>query len=143
MIKVTPLIATLGTEPYKILLSMPFDFKMLETQFSGWEEVVEDYYDKYTCGKALVAVLPNHYEIVMLEKTYFLPLPITINDFVNDMRRLEIDLYWGEWIDKDFRPQDYLPQNEIEGYYMELLTKIDKGHELTTKREGKEDEREV
>ena len=59
------------------------------------------------------------------------------------MRRLGIQLYWGDWMERDYEPRDFLPQNEIEDYYAELLNKIDKGHELVTKKGGTDNQEKL
>ena len=139
MIKVTPFIKTLGTERYKELLSSPFEFSMLETHFTGWNEIVEDYYKKYGQGNTVISVLPTpQYEIEILGEKYIFPHPKTLNDFINDMDRILIDLFWGSWIEENYEPKDFLPQNEIENYYTELLNSLDKGHELLTEKRGDE-----
>lgn len=117
MIKVTPFIATLGTERYKELLQTPFNMEMLTTHFNELSEGDIQKWKNIT------------------------PLPTTLNDFINDMHRLGVDLYWGDWIEREYEPKDFLAQNKIEDYYVDLLNSIDKGHELTTEREGNNNEK--
>lgn len=136
MMKVIPYINTLGTVRYKELLSSPFEFSMLETHFVGWEK--NDYH-QYVSSSGTSVELYNGTEYIINKVT--LPAPETLNDFINDMRRLDEDLFWGDWMEENYEPKDFLPQNEIENYYMELLESIDKGHELTIQKEGENNEK--
>ena len=62
--------------------------------------------------------------------SHTLPLPKDINDFINDMYRFEVQLFWTEFIDENYEPKDYLKKEEIENYYKDLLKKMGKSHEL-------------
>jgi hypothetical protein len=59
-----------------------------------------------------------------------LSIPTTIDDFINDMNRFGVQLYWTEWIDNNFEPKDYLKSDEIKEYYSNLLLRMGKSHEL-------------
>ena len=59
-----------------------------------------------------------------------LSIPQTIDDFINDMNRFEIELYWTNWIDINFEPKEYLKSEEIKTYFINLLTKMGKSNEL-------------
>jgi len=136
--KVTPYISTLGTARYKELLASPFDFSMLETHFNGWKLAVKD---TYFYGYVTISLLLTpQYEVEIHGEKYIFPIPQTLNDFINDMQRVKIDLYWGDWMEREYEPKDFLPQNEIETYYENLLNEIDKGHELLIEKEGNENE---
>ena len=59
-----------------------------------------------------------------------LPLLKTINDFINDMDRFSVQLYWSEWIDQNFEPKDYLAVDKIEEYFTHLLIRMQKEEDL-------------
>lgn len=145
MIKVVPYFETIGTDKFKEFLSNPFEVDMLfpvtknisvATYFNGWkgkamvnwykftddnDNTLEFYADYYIIKKAVNKIKTTVYQ---------LPLPRTINDFINDMSRLEIVMYWDEQIGETFEPKDYLDKNQVETYYFNLLNKIDKSNEL-------------
>ena len=73
----------------------------------------------------------THYEICRTgQLNHRLPLPQTINDFINDMFRFKVDLYWDDIIDEMFEPKEYLHMNNIHQYYTDLLSKMNKSYEL-------------
>ena len=59
-----------------------------------------------------------------------LSIPVTIDDFINDLTRLGVLLYWTDWIDQNFEPKEYLAVDEIKNYWTDLLAKMGKSHEL-------------
>jgi hypothetical protein len=136
MIKVAPYIQTLRTEEFKMFLSLPFNFNTLNPQneltlFDCWRSKDMVNWHKYTNDdKIVLEVYAESYNIIVKSKTYTLPTPITINDFIGDMNRFNIQLYWTNWIDENFEPKDYLCKDEIRMYYFNLLNKLDKSHEL-------------
>jgi hypothetical protein len=138
MIKVAPLIATLGTKRYKELLSVPFEFKKITELFEGWER---NDFTQYVSSDGTIVEITDEGEYCVNKTT--LSLPETLDDFINDMRRMGVELYWANWIEENYEPKDFLPQNKIEGYYMDLLNSIDKGHELTTEKEGDDNEEKL
>lgn len=147
MIEVAPLIVTLGTERYKELLLTPFRYEMLETHL-GWNKIKSGTDgrgsgSKYSSGNMVIDVSHTGYEITLTNTTRSYTDPEILSDFFSDMRRLGVTLYWGDWIEKEYEPKDFLPQNKIEGYYIDLLNSIDKGHELTTEKEGDENEEKL
>jgi hypothetical protein len=62
--------------------------------------------------------------------SYELPIPIDINEFIEDMFRFNIFIYWNSLIEELFEPKDYLKRDEIKKYYVNLLSKMDKSFEL-------------
>ena len=131
--KVIPYIKTAGSEKFKEFLTLPFGFDQLREKFDGWKvknmgtwnRCIND--DGYT-----LEIYPNHYIIYHTkgQVKYTLSIPKTLNDFINDMDRLGIQLYWGDWIDNAFEPKDYLHKDEIRDYYFTLLDKLGKSNEL-------------
>lgn len=143
MIKVTPFIYTNKTEKYKKFLNEQFKIDMLypifnegscKTLFYGWHgKNMLNWYKFTNDDKIILEFYPTYYTVqknIPNSIKYMLSIPKTINEFINDMHRFGIDLYWGEWIDFDFEPIDYLHLNSIKEYYVNLLGKMDKSHEL-------------
>ena len=130
MMKVVPYIETLGTKEYGEFISAQFDFKQITKYFSDWKGKEMGDWHKYTCNGVTLEFFPTYYNINNNGKALRLPTPMTLNDFINDMNRLGIDLFWSEWVEKNMQPKDFLSQNEIRNYYKQLLTDIDKKHEL-------------
>lgn len=142
MIKAVPYIQTIGTEKYQSILSQPFDIEMLcllsdntnkKTLFEGWRGKNMINWHKFTNDEDVVLEFyPEYYVITKKGKNlkYQLKLPQTINDFIDDMNRYGIEIYWGEWIDEVAEPKDYMNKNEIEGYFTDLLNRMGKGNEI-------------
>jgi len=135
MIKVVPYIQTMGTERFNDFLSTPFNFNVLYSQhnrpcFDGWKFKDMMGWSKYTHDKITLEVYPETYNIIYKSKVYTLPLPKSINEFINDMCRFEIQLYWSDWVNENFEPRDYLKKDEIQNYYSLLLDKLGKSFEL-------------
>ena len=134
MIKVVPFIQTTGSEKFKQFLALSFTIDMLypvfnekscETLFEGWHcKNMMNWYRFTNDDKIILEFYPKHYV------KYILSIPVTINDFINDIERFGIQLYWMDWIDKNFEPKEYLHVNEIKNYYIDLLTKMGKSNEL-------------
>ena len=147
MIKVLPYIKTLGSERFKKFLLSKFELHMLnqvekdsinhEPVFDGWygKSMGNWYKFRNDEGDITLEFFLEHYEIIkrgkMGQSNHRLPFPNTINDFINDMCRLNIDLYWSTWIDDKFEPKDYLDAKGVEEYYRALLDKMEKSHELS------------
>jgi hypothetical protein len=143
MIKVVPFIQTTGSEKFKQFLALPFTIDMLypvfnekscETLFEGWHcKNMMNWYKFTNDDKIILEFYPKHYIIyknVSNTIKYIISIPITINDFINDMQRFGIQLYWMDWIDENFEPKEYLHTNEIKNYYVDLLGKMGKANEL-------------
>lgn len=140
MIKITPFILTLGTEKFKKFLSQPFKFELLcnilndnQIYFDCWRGKNIINWVRYTNDDdVILEVYPDYYNIKKNKTDVMngLSHPLTINDFINDLARFNIQLYWNIWIDENFEPKDYLHKDEIKAYYINLLYKIDKSFEL-------------
>lgn len=142
MIKVVPYIETIGTERFKNFLSVPFTIDMLypvfnekscDTIFDGWhgKNILSLY--KFTNDNDFVLEFYDDYYTIKKNEgnlNYRLALPKDINDFINDMSRFGIQLYWTKWIDDNFEPKDYLNKDEISNYYADLLNRMGKFNEL-------------
>lgn len=133
MIKVVPYIATIGDEKFKEFLAGEFKTDMLNDLFADWRGKDMISWKRFTNGDDIILEFyPENYIIKKggKEVAYELSLPKTINDFINDMRRFGVQLYWSIWIDENFEPKQYLHKDEIENYFRDLLKKIDKSKEL-------------
>lgn len=136
MIKVVPYIETMKTEEFKDFIGLQFDFNMLNplnerTLFDCWRCKDMGNWHRYTNDdKVVFEVYAESYNITIKSQTYTLPTPKTINDFISDMERLNIQLYWTKWIDENYEPKDYLRKTDIRMYFFNLLNKLGKSHEL-------------
>jgi len=143
MIKVTPYNETYGSEKFKEFLAKPFTYDMLypvyddksvETLFDDWRGKNMINWFRFNNDEFTLEFYPTYYTIKKnkpIDSTkYMLSIPETINDFINDMDRFEVQLYWTEWIDLNFEPKEYLHVNEIKNYFIDLLIKMGKSQEL-------------
>jgi hypothetical protein len=134
MIKAVPFIQTIGTEKFKEFLLQPFKVEQLDSNtdkelFNDWIFTDEDVYVNKTCRTQL-NFYSTFYLVTTKDANYKLPIPKTVDDFVNDMMRVGIEIYWSDLFDENFEPKDYLNKNEIHGYYETLLNKMGKYNEL-------------
>ena len=140
MIKVVPYIQTIGSEVFKKFISLPFSVNLLysitseegiNVIFDGWYgKNMGTYYKFYNEEKVVLEFYAGYYTIIKNTKKYVLPLPKTINDFINDMDRFEIELFWNQWMNDNFEPKDYLHVDEIPTYFTNLLVKMKKEQDL-------------
>ena len=140
MIKVVPYIQTIGTEKFKNFISLPFSVNLLHsiTTEEGINVIFDEWHGKnmgtyYKFNNEEHVVLEfyaGYYTIYINIKKDVLPLPKTINDFINDMNRFNVQLYWTEWIDQNFEPKDYLAVDKIKEYFTHLLIKMQKEQDL-------------
>jgi hypothetical protein len=140
--RAVPFIETMGTEKFKQFLGQQFSVNMLyavlhnkpnDVLFEGWRGKDMGTWQKFTNEDGTVLEFyPNQY-IVVLPKNkgnHTILLPKTLNDFINDMKKFEIQLYWGGWMDVNFEPKEYLHKDDIEYYFRDLLYRLGKSHEL-------------
>ena len=139
-IKITPFIHTTGDEKYKDFINQAFNVESLSSKFttgliffSGWYgKDLGEWKSVRNDDGVVLEFYPSYYTIKLPKETtkYTIPLPETIDMFITDMFRYNIQLYWNDWIDTYFEPKQYLPQNEIKDYFVNLLKIMDKSHEL-------------
>lgn len=132
----------MGSKKFKEFLTKIFMMDMLypvigessvTTLFDGWHGKNMINWFKFTNEDGLVLEFyPEGTYIIKSKngKTYQLKTPKTIDDFINDMIRFNIPIYWNNWIDDNFEPKDYMRFDEIKPYFSDLLTRMGKGHEL-------------
>lgn len=141
----------MGSEKFKEFLTLPFKIDQLYTLdvnyqvlFDSWssvrQEVIPCHNDNADCvacanrDGALLEFYSNG--VYFIQKSFNAPvcqllLPKTIDDFVNDMARCDIQLYWSKWVEENFELKDYLPQEEINKYFIDLLNRMGKSQELS------------
>lgn len=133
----------MGSEEFKEFLAKPFTVDMLypvfndkscDTLFDDWRgKNMVNWYKFTNEDNVVLEFYPTYYNVKKDSKdstTYMLSIPADLNDFINDMDRFGIQLYWSEWVDKNFEPKEYLESDEIRQYFVDLLKKMDKSHEL-------------
>lgn len=139
MIKVVPFIETNGCEKFKKFLLQPFKFTMLcqleetdEPLFTQWRYKSMGAWYKFTNDDDIVLEFyPTEYNLIIPKQgKKTLPMPRTLDEFILDMKRYNVPLFWDDIIDLMFEPKDYLHKDEISAYFVNLLAKMDKSNEL-------------
>jgi hypothetical protein len=89
------------------------------------------WYKFYDDNNVVLEFYANNYTIKSAKQDIQkLPVPRTVNDFINDMDRLGIQLEWGKFVDDNFEPKDYLSPEEICKYFTQLLIRMGKIEDL-------------
>lgn len=141
---VVPYRETKGSEGFKEFLATTFTVDMLypvygnksrDTLFDEWRgKDMLNGWSKFTSDNHTLEFYPTYYTIKKNKPVdsiqYMLSLPTTIDDFINDMNRFGVQLYWTEWIDQNFEPKEYLSVDDIKNYWINLLAKMGKSQEL-------------
>lgn len=145
MLKVIPFIDTIGTENYRNLLNKEFSSNLLYEDnvclFKGWVGYKKN---GHILVQNDVPYLVNDDKTIILEfyinqlininkenkEISISKTPNTINDFINLMLLYDIELYWASSIEEKYKPKDFLHKQDVKKYYQDLLSKIDKSHEL-------------
>ncbi len=144
MIKVAPYNETAKSEKFKEFLAKSFTLDMsypvyndqsCETLFENWRgKNMINWYRFTNENKIILEFYPTYYTLKKNKPIdsikYMMSIPETINEFINDMYRFDVQLYWTKWIDENFEPKEYLHVNEIKNYFTDLLGKMGKSHEL-------------
>ena len=140
MIKVVPYIQTIGCERFKEFLTVPFSIDMLasitndksvDVLFDGWRgKNMMNWYKFTDDDNNVLEFYANYYNIKTKTTSNQFPIPKTIGDFINDMTRINIQLYWSEWMNENFEPKEYFDKDEISNYYADLLNRIGKSFEV-------------
>jgi len=142
MIETARYIETIGDENFKDFLNQPFKIDMLyplysdnssETLLYGWRCKDMGGWYKFTDESGnVLEFYPNTFKIKKHKDgvIYELPHPATLNMFIEDMFRFNIRLFWSKVVDEKFEPKQYLNKHNIKNYWIQLLKKMDKSHEL-------------
>jgi hypothetical protein len=130
--RVVPYIETMGSEKFKVFLAQPFTTELIEVLFSGWRVKNMGTWLKFTNEQSIILeIYPNQYILVFPKGVkYTMILPQTLGDFINDMCRFGVQLQWSDYMDKNFEPKEYLHKDEIRAYFVNLLGRMGKSHEL-------------
>ena len=139
MIKAVPFIETIGCDRFKKFISQPFKLSMLcqlddtdKPVFSQWRHKNMGSWDKFTNDDNIVLEFySNQYDIILPKcKMSIMSIPQTLDEFVCDMKRYNVQLFWDDIIDLKFEPKEYLHKDEISAYFINLLGQMDKSKEL-------------
>ena len=143
MIAVVPYSETKGSEKFKEFLTQPFTLdilypvfgeKSVNTLFEDWRGKDMINWHRFNNDDYVLEFYPTYYTIKKNKPVdsikYMLSIPETISDFINDMNKFGVQLYWTSWIDQNFEPKEYLPVDGIKEYFTDLLAKMGKSHEL-------------
>ena len=72
----------------------------------------------------------NDYYTIEKERAYVLLKPKTISDFIDDMVRFGLNVEWNDKVRLKIDLKLLMSKSEIENYYVNLLNKINKSHEI-------------
>lgn len=138
--KASPYINTVGDEEFKDFITSKFNPNMLfnigndplvNVVFNEWRGKDMGKWNKYFNEDGVILEFyPDYFTIQNKTNKVTIPLPNSINDFINDMIKYDIQLYWSDWIVRTYDPKQFLNKNEIRDYYVDLLGKMEKSHEL-------------
>lgn len=114
------------------MLYPSFIDKDIETIFDEWVGKDMGAWHKFTCDSHELEFYATTYKIKEIKPNNVveLPIPVTINDFINDCYRMGVDLIWSDFVDINYEPHEYLNQKQIIEYYSDLLNKMEKLNEL-------------
>jgi hypothetical protein len=141
MQKVATYIQTIGCEMFKKFISLPFSINLLYSLtneeginviFDGWHGKDMGTWCKFYNEEKFILEFYAEYYFIKYgnRENQKLPLPKTINNFINDMDRFEVPLYWNQWMEDNFEPKDYLHVDDIPKYFTNLLIKMKKEEDL-------------
>lgn len=141
MILLVPYIETMGSKRFKEFLAKTFVMDMLypvlgessvTTLFDNWRGKNMTNWFKFTSDGVVLEFYPEGTYVIKMKtgETYQLRTPKTIDEFINDMIRFGVPIYWSSWIDENFEPKDYMRFDKIKSYFEDLLTRMGKSHEL-------------
>ena len=130
-----PYYMTIGDKQYKNYVNSPFSHNILnsisdEGLFDDWKFKNLGNWCRYNKDNDIIEFYVDHYVVKTNNVDYKLPIPQTIDQFLNDMNRLNIKIIWLNKILTLFEPKIILSKNNIESYYRYLLKKMNKSYEL-------------
>ncbi|MFW6243055.1 MAG: hypothetical protein ACOC2W_02755 [bacterium] len=120
-------------KPFNVYYLYPdFIEKNEPTIFDGWVGKKLNTWHRLSNDEFELEFYDESYTIKnnKLNKKYELPIPKTIIEFINDCLKFDIELYWSDYIDKNFEPYEYLTTSQVIEYYKNLLNKMEKSNEL-------------
>lgn len=131
--KASPFYLTRGNENYKTYVEKAFSIQtLLDNLFDDWKyKDMLSWHKFYNLDNVILEIYSEYYIIKKDNIEYKLPVPNTIDEFIIDMYRLKVNLFWIDEIDNLFEPRDFLSIVNIKEYYSKLLEKMNKSYELT------------
>ena len=128
---------TRGSEKYEQFIEAPFShltLKGIDDElgiFDEWKFKDLINWVRYTnTDGVILEFYPDNYIIKNKNNEFKLPLPNTINQFIIDMHRLNIRLFWHDRMFFKFEPRDFLSKSDVREYYELLLNRMNKSYEL-------------
>ena len=138
IVKVNSYLKTTGNSKIKELLINPFNIVILYSDdpeillFEKWNQVNMGNYEKLTYGNYTIKYYGNDlpYEItnnnLIGQKTFQLPCPKNIDQFISDCERCDVDLFWTQNIIDQYDLKYLMTTKEFKEYINNLLIKINK-----------------
>ena len=129
MIEVSKLEDTVKTDVYINYLNNNFDLNNLIDVFNYWKVRNMGSYNKFiniNDNDIILEIFGTYYIILNKNNKIQIPLPKTIGEFITDMFRFNIKLFWNDNIMNILEPKDYYHKDKIKNYYINLLTKMNK-----------------
>ena len=131
--KVTSYINTIKNAEYRNYLNQTFNPEQISIIFDGFRyknlasliklqsnDITFEFYTDY-----YKIIDENANEIIQINK-----VPSTLYEFIEDINRYNVLIYWSKNIFTTFEPEIILESCDIRCYYENLLSKINKSHEL-------------
>ena len=136
MNRAVPFINTICSEKFKTFLEQSFAIDMLNSEvnlFEGWRRKDMGGWYKFTNEeKIILEFYPTHYiiNISIFGTISTVSFPRTLDEFINDMHKHNVQIYWCDKILNYLEPKEFLHKDEIKTYFIDLLKKMGKSHEL-------------
>lgn len=131
--KVTSYLNTIKNAKYKEFLNQPFNIESTTKIFNDFKyknlasliklqgnDIIFEFYTNY-----YKIINENTNEIIQINK-----IPTTLYEFIEDINKYNVQIFWSNNIFNTFEPEIILESNDIKTYYENLLKKINKSHEL-------------
>lgn len=129
-----PFIDTMLNEQYRVFVLTKFNQEDIIKIFDGWHDKDMIGWTKFTHQDSKISFEfygeGNPYKIknpsLVGDKSFTLPYPKNLDQFICDCQRTSVDLQWRFEIVESMERTVFMLQSEIEDYNKELLIKIDK-----------------
>lgn len=133
-IKAVPFIDTLLNEEYRKFINQFFTVELFSNSFKGWKTFDEGSVAKFisSSDKSTIEFFGEGvpYKItnpkLVGDKTFLLPYPKNLDQFICDCERCSVDLHWNSAIVGKFERKCLMKQSELQIYYTNLLDKLGK-----------------
>lgn len=132
--KAIQFINTMLDDSYRVFISQPFNQEDIIKNFNGWNDKDMVGWTKFTNYDDKISFEfygeGNPYKIknpkLVGDKSFTLPYPKNLDQFICDCQRCLVTLRWQEGIIDSMERIVFMDQSEIANYNKELLIKIDK-----------------